>query len=318
MSTCIITNSTMEEVRNYLEVSSIDGLHYIASAKRFSTRIFWILIVFVGFIGAFFLIYESFINWEQSPISTTIETLPISQVIFPNVTVCPPKNSYLNLNYDYMQAEKLQIENETRLELFDYAKGVIQDLFYEEIMRNLTKVQDPDRYYNWYHEYSPIAYPYYTTKLWYSYTTYATSGNISTKYFGEIFDSMKLDGDIDIKIKVYPLKSIIGDRNTTFVIGIDKVTMLGLSDTLKVRWNQFPFEFDVDKDKYGKQIPGPKPYLDHFYTHLTRSISKDDISNTEIDMMPGFRLTWFYDPKADNILETHDTEAWLTNKQFIR
>ena len=159
----------MEEVRNYLEVSSIDGLHYIASAKRFSTRIFWILIVFGGFIGAFFLIYESFINWEQSPISTTIETLPISQVIFPNVTVCPPKKSLLNLNYDYMQADELSIDNKTRIDMLDYAKEVIQDLFYEEIITNLSKIQDPDRYYNWYHGYSAITYPYYDkndNQLW--------------------------------------------------------------------------------------------------------------------------------------------------------
>ena len=57
-----------------------------------------------GFTGAGYLIAKSFDNWKQSPISTTIETLPISQITFPNVTVCPPKNSVLNLNYDVVES----------------------------------------------------------------------------------------------------------------------------------------------------------------------------------------------------------------------
>ena len=56
-----------------------------------------------------YLIHLAFDNWHQSPISTTIETWPISQITFPNVTICPPKNLFLNLNYNILQAKKKRI-----------------------------------------------------------------------------------------------------------------------------------------------------------------------------------------------------------------
>ena len=94
------------------------------------------------------MIYTSFHNWKQSPITTTMETIPISQIKFPNVSVCPPRNSFLNLNYDFRQSENIEIDNNTRKELVESALDVIQDEFHKEIMTNLSKLGDPDRYYN--------------------------------------------------------------------------------------------------------------------------------------------------------------------------
>ena len=152
----------MEHIKTFLDISTIHGLSWISSTGKWS-RLLWILIVIGGFSGAGYLIYTSFDNWEQSPISTTIETLPISQIIFPNVTVCPPRNSFLNLNYDIEQSENITIDNNTRSELFDFALDVIQDEFHDEIMKNLSKIEDPDRYYNWYNGYTKIKYPCYDT-----------------------------------------------------------------------------------------------------------------------------------------------------------
>ena len=45
--------------------------------------------------------------------------------------------------------------------MMEYAKEVIQDAFYEDIMTNLIIMEDPDRYYNWYHGYTEIEYSYY-------------------------------------------------------------------------------------------------------------------------------------------------------------
>ena len=88
---------TVEDIKQFFELSTIHGLQYFSIVRKWS-RLFWILVVFGGFTGAGYLINESFNNWKQSPISTTIETVPISQITFPNVTVCPPRNLFLNLN----------------------------------------------------------------------------------------------------------------------------------------------------------------------------------------------------------------------------
>ena len=83
--------SAMEGFREFLESSTIHGLVYIATTRRL-VRLLWILIVIGGFSGASFLIYKSFQDWSENPISTTIVTKPITELTFPKVTVCPPTN----------------------------------------------------------------------------------------------------------------------------------------------------------------------------------------------------------------------------------
>ena len=145
--------------KQFLDTSTIHGLSWISSSKKYA-RLFWTLVVIGGFTGAFILIQEAFHVWEQSPISTTVETLPISQLTFPNVTVCPPKNSYLNLNYDMMESANINLDNNTRKELYEYAMDIIQNEFFDELMRNLSKIEEKNRFYNWYYGYSAILYPY--------------------------------------------------------------------------------------------------------------------------------------------------------------
>ena len=66
----------MVSIKDYLESSSVHGLVYIATTRKY-VRLFWALVVIAGFTGAGFLIYESFEGWSDNPVSTTIETLPI-------------------------------------------------------------------------------------------------------------------------------------------------------------------------------------------------------------------------------------------------
>ena len=99
----------MEHIKTFLDTSTIHGLSWILSTRKCS-RVFWILTVLGGFTAAGYLIYQSFDNWNQSPISTTVETLPISEITLPNVTVCPPKKLFLNLNFDILQAKKVKLE----------------------------------------------------------------------------------------------------------------------------------------------------------------------------------------------------------------
>ena len=56
------------------------------------------------------IISKSFDEWVNHPITTTIETLPISEVRFPKITVCPPKNTFTNLNYFHLLSRKLGLD----------------------------------------------------------------------------------------------------------------------------------------------------------------------------------------------------------------
>ena len=103
----------MGSVKSFLESSTIHGVSYIASPNR-AIRLFWILVVTSCFSIAFYLISESFKSWASNPITTTIEQVPIKEIKFPKVTVCPPKNTYTNLNYDLIMDEQNELDDVTR------------------------------------------------------------------------------------------------------------------------------------------------------------------------------------------------------------
>ena len=104
----------MEHVKKFLENSTIHGLVWISRTRRFD-KVFWLLVVLGGFLTAIALIRASFYNWEQRPTITTLETLPISKITYPNVTVCPPKYSFLNLNFDIFRCVSISITRCVRM-----------------------------------------------------------------------------------------------------------------------------------------------------------------------------------------------------------
>ena len=174
----------MENIKHFLNTSSINGVNHINDSRKV-TRLFWIFVVFAGFIASGILINQSFNAWKQSPISTTTESVPIADIKFPKVTVCPPKNTYTSLNYDLMKIQNLKLDNETRNVLSDFAVELLNDHTFDEMMTKLNKIQDDNRYFIWYYGYSSIATPNVISNwkfdLEYSMATSATTGAISTR-----------------------------------------------------------------------------------------------------------------------------------------
>ena len=117
----------MEDIKNFLESSTIHGLAYISSSKKIC-RVFWILVVIFGIFLSFVWIYISCKKWEESPVTTTISNHPITDINFPKVTVCPPKHTYTDLNFDLMMTENMTLlDNITRNELLNNALQMLQN-----------------------------------------------------------------------------------------------------------------------------------------------------------------------------------------------
>ena len=232
----------MNNLQAFLETSTIHGLSWISSTKGLQ-KLFWLTVFFAGFSGAIYLIYKSFHNWESSPISTTIETLPISQLTLPNITVCPPKDTSLNLNYDIIQAKKIKVDDTVRSELLDYALDVIQYEFYIEIMANLSKVKEENRFQNWYYGYTEIGYYNHPSHI---IITATISGNISTNFFGDKFDAPKLEEKIDICINVFVPHTVQDEKDTTIFFNIKKMP----KDTMQ--FNNFYSEIDAEIENYSR------------------------------------------------------------------
>ena len=287
----------MDGFKKFLESSTIHGLGYISTTRRL-VKLFWILVVIGGFTGAGVLIYQSFQSWDESPVKTTIETLPITELRLPKVTVCPPKNTFTNLNYDLMMTENMTLDDVERSELTQYAVGLIQESVHKTVMKNLSLIEEQNRYYNWYFGLTNIDLPYWGQnspctdsadkdcaehKLRQFVLTKATSGIISTQYFGDNFDTNKIQEHFRYAINIGPPLQQKDNPNITLYIEVEK-NILGTFDTF----------FSSSEDSVTtllKELSPPKS--GHSYL-LSRKISPEEINELQENLMPGFRLKWYY------------------------
>ena len=127
----------MKPLQEFLSTSTIHGLSHIASAKSWAVRIVWIIVVALGFSAAIYLISNSYTEWTESPVSSTTITRPISELDFPDVTVCPPKESNTVLN---LVVDKLKDEKTDRTErLLGNLKKIVQKTFLENPSKAFAK-----------------------------------------------------------------------------------------------------------------------------------------------------------------------------------
>ena len=66
---------------NFLESSTIHGLVHISTAKSHTARALWTAIVVACFASAIWMITDSYKDWQESPVSTTITTHPIREPV---------------------------------------------------------------------------------------------------------------------------------------------------------------------------------------------------------------------------------------------
>ena len=117
----------MIPLQDFLSTSTIHGLSHIGSAKTWPLRLFWILVVIAGFGIASYLISSSYTEWAKSPVSSTTITRPISELDFPEVTVCPPKGSNTVFNQALNRVKDEKLTPGIRHDL----KKVIEEVFFE-------------------------------------------------------------------------------------------------------------------------------------------------------------------------------------------
>ena len=143
----------MDVLTSFLENSSIHGLGFISHTQAFR-KAFWVCVVIAGFSTALGIIHQSIVNWTEQPITTMVETFPITEIDFPTVTVCPPPNTYTNLNYDLVKAENL---------VYEESDGIVDEdsLEYQLIYHILQSehkqalefsFDETDKYKNWFNE----------------------------------------------------------------------------------------------------------------------------------------------------------------------
>ena len=101
----------------FLENSTIHGLVHISKAKSTAAKATWVAIVVASFAFAIHMIASSYKEWQESPVSTTITTHPITDLQFPEVTICPPRGSNTALNHLLEKVKDVNFTKEEKKEL---------------------------------------------------------------------------------------------------------------------------------------------------------------------------------------------------------
>ena len=312
----------MEIIKSFLESSTIHGLTYISTGKK-CVRLFWILVLISGFTAAGFMIHRSFKDWDESPVKRTIETRPIKEIKYPKVTVCPPKNTYTNLNYDLvLMQHNTDIDSKIRKELLDYSDTLIFGRYHDSNVRNLSKLQYTDRNYNWYHGYTKI-----TTHLEYAVETCAPNGTMNTQYYGERFNPDYVDTEFMCSLALIPPIAAYNNTNANLYLHVEIMPMKNLveDDSFKIMSYDDYYQHTVKSelttlevcnllnDKFVNKCNRPNVTVQQNGNVTTvnleinseqlgngivflygRDVKVEEVRKQELPTMPGFRLDWNY------------------------
>ena len=74
-------------ITEYLETSTVHGLRYLAECRHIIEKLFWLVLIGGSFGYAWYIIEIFFIEANNDPILTTIESIPVRDVPFPAVTI---------------------------------------------------------------------------------------------------------------------------------------------------------------------------------------------------------------------------------------
>ena len=227
----------MEGVKEFLESSSIHGLGHVASTRVPLIKLLWIFLVFTGFTVAGFLIQQSFSSWADSPISTTIETLPITDIDFPNVTVCPPKNSFTSLIPDLVMSRKMIFDEEKRKELSGSVHETVFEANYEAKYQEFLEYgQRKKEFMNWYSGLTKLSLPHIDTYFKkYRLETSSLTGSISTPYFRNSFDENRFEKTFVWTFNLFVPSNLTEDSNLVVDIQYD-LALSFMGEWAKIYW----------------------------------------------------------------------------------
>ena len=76
------------------------------------------------------------------------------------ITVCPPKNTFTNLNYDLMKLEGVSLGDLTRSQMLELIPQIVYDSNFAGKYSEFISYEVQDRYRSWYSCSSQISLPH--------------------------------------------------------------------------------------------------------------------------------------------------------------
>ena len=212
-------------MKEFLESSTIHGLSYISTSKTLLVKYLWVAIVITGFLISGILIFQSLKKWNNSPVGTTEETLAISEVSFPKITVCPPKGTHTALNYflEKIKSENATLDEEKQKELNATASKLVEQRESWELMMDSLEFKERRKFRNWYEGISSVSFqferirlpdsiiqtienrasgenPYWVFSQNFRMETNSSSGSVETPWFGKTFEEATFFPELDYRL----------------------------------------------------------------------------------------------------------------------
>ena len=154
--------------------------------QTWAAKVLWSALVCLGFITAGFLISKSYNEWQASPIATSITTHPIDDLDFPDVTICPPKDSNTALYHDLVKAGNRTLLDEKRRILREAAFKIFMEQPHKKYVKKMKPLSHMGNLNQAFQGFHSMPTPYkspnsFEIKMW------NLNGTITTPWFGEDF-----------------------------------------------------------------------------------------------------------------------------------
>ena len=134
-----------------------------------------------------YLITKSYMDWQASPVSTTITTHPIENLVLPTVTVCPPDPASFALNHDLLKVDNSSsFTDQERESLKERAFAAILATAHEDFVARMVASVNPENVELLAQGFVSIPKPYVADGLEVLVST--LNGTIETPSFGKSFD----------------------------------------------------------------------------------------------------------------------------------
>ena len=159
-----------------------------------------------------------------------------------------------------------------------------------------------------------ITLPYYNSYngLNIEISTSATSGVVTTQHYGDQFKPELVERKLWYNVYVWPPESVRNNENVTLHLKVEKLSMTGLPSGSKDEVYMDAY-LDAEQTTVYKNFTPP---VFRRYMTLQRDVSYKDVETQKLDLMPGFRISWWYSGEEftpDNKYK----DNWMT-KKFVR
>ena len=259
------------------------------------------------------MIYQSFKSWADAPISTIIETLPISEITFPKIVVCPPRNTFTNLNYDLIHNDTArEVDPSKVMSIKQMVFELIQTNYFNRLMEEFSILEVEDLHRNWYNQLTRLNAPYWKEGLLtFPIFSSASTGSVKSKDFGRVLNNnsdiikknLHLVIDIQHPLSIQLAESNIDISNFSFTMNVNHSVVDETSfrdvdgyDKIEVKEKLTIYNFPLTRPYTVPEMIVTRP-LNISESHFYRRLMKLGNADLKMNSTPGFHISWVTTPE---------------------